>query len=161
MKIEIYVLGRDTDVPTVEVYEHAGPIPRVMELVEVEGEVAVIEEIQWDLFERVVRLYVSPRESEEGESDDEPALLPETINIIQENFGTFGGEVPTLDPDDLEVTYFRPGTRVNEADTGVHILHTPSGQFAVCGHFDSRVKNKARALGMLRDRVFSPEGDDE
>lgn len=177
MKIEVFVLGKDTDVPTVEVHDHAGPIPRVMELVEVEGDVALVEEIRWDLFNRVVRLYVLPREAEEDESgwsaelkrarsrgrqkESEPAPLPETVNIIQENFGTFGGEVPTLDPDDLQITYFRPGTRVNADDTGVHILHRPSGQFAVCGHFDSQAKNKARALEMLRDRVFSPGGGDE
>jgi len=154
VKIEIYVLGKDTDIPTVEVYDHAGPIPRVMELVEVEGDVALVEEIRWDLLGRVVKLCVLPREAED---ESEPAPLPETVNIIQENFGTFGGEVPTLDPDDLEITSFRPGTRVNAADTGVHILHRPTGQFAVCGHFDSRVKNRARALEMLRDRVAAYE----
>ncbi|GEM87289.1 peptide chain release factor 1 [Meiothermus granaticius] len=63
-----------------------------------------------------------------------------------------------LDPADLEITVSRAsgpgGQGVNTTDSAVQVLHKPTGMIVSCMESRSQIKNKERALSILRSRLL-------
>ncbi len=76
------------------------------------------------------------------------AVLPEAEEVDVE-----------LKPDELEISICRAsgpgGQGVNTTDSAVQILHRPTGMIVRCADERSQMKNKARALKVLRSRLLS------
>ena len=70
-----------------------------------------------------------------------------------------------IDPNDIEISIARAsgpgGQGVNTTDSAVQILHKPTGMIVKCADERSQLKNKTKALKVLRSRLLELKQKEE